>query len=78
MDKILLTEKISSVFGLLIQCPLDVPLDTCPAIELRELSTEEKFKLVNEMSEEKLDKIIIHHKQCLRGREKKLFDLNNT
>ena len=77
MDATLLAEKISIVFGLLIQCPLDDSLDNCPAIELRELSTEEKFKIANNMSEEQLDNIIIHHKQCLREREKKLFKIDD-
>lgn len=78
MNKALLADKISSVFGLLIQCPMDDPLDNCPAKDLRELSTEEKFKIANNMSEEQLDDIISHHKQCLREREKKMFNIGNT
>lgn len=78
MDTTLLAEKISIVFGLLIQCPLDDPLDNCPVNELRELSTEEKFSTANNMSEDQLNDIISHHKQCIREREKKLFNFKVT
>ncbi len=78
MSKTQLIEKISIVFGLLIECPLDEPLETCPALELRKLSTEEKFKIVNSMSEEQIDEIITHHKKCLREREEKLFNLGGN
>lgn len=73
-----LIEKISIVFGLVIQCPFDDPVETCPAFELRKLPTEEKFQIVNNLTEEQLDDIIAHHKKCLREREKKLFNLDNT
>ncbi len=77
MSNELRIEKISIVFGLLIECPLDEPLDTCPALDLRKLPTDEKFKIVNNMSEEQLDDILTHHKKCLREREKKFFNRGN-
>jgi hypothetical protein len=68
-------EKVSIVFGLLIECPLDKPMDTCPALELRDLPIGEKFDIVNGFSEEQLDDIITHHNKCLRERESDFFKL---
>ncbi len=66
-------EKIVSVLGLLIKCPLEKPIDECPAKSHRHLSFNEKYTLVGKMSEEDLDAIISTHKKCIRLREKELF-----
>ncbi len=77
MSSELLIEKVSIVFGLLIECPLDEPLDTCPALDLRALPTGEKFDIVKGFSEEQLDDIITHHNKCLRERERGFFNLGD-
>ncbi len=66
-------DKVVRILGLLIKCPLEEPLDDCPASKYRGLSFEEKFKLATTMKEEDLDKIIAHHQECLRLRERDLF-----
>jgi len=65
--------KVVNVLGLLIKCPLDVPLDNCPAIKYRKLPFDEKFKLVRNLKEEDLDEIISHHQECIKLRERNMF-----
>ena len=63
-----LEEKQSLVLGLVIQCPFKMALPTCPAVELRKLSSEGKVEAVKNMTENSLNEIIEYHKQC--GRER--------
>lgn len=66
-------EKFVRLLGLLIECPLEKPLDDCPAKQYRGLSLDEKYKLTRSMKEEDIDNIIYHHQECLRLRELELF-----
>jgi hypothetical protein len=58
------------VQGLLIDCPVGAPLDTCPAKDLRQMPLKDRLKLVVSMTEEQLDEIIAHHRACLAERER--------
>ncbi len=73
MPALISQEKIVSVLGLFIKCPLEKPLDDCPANKFRILSFNEKYQLALNMKEEDLDVIISKHKRCLRIREKELY-----
>lgn len=66
-------DKIVTILGLLLKCPLDEPLDDCPAKKFRDLPFDEKYKLAISMNEEDIDNIITRHRECIRLREKELF-----
>jgi len=66
-------DKVVTILGLLIKCPLDEPADDCPATKYRDLPFDEKFRLARNMKKEDADKIISHHKECIRLREMELF-----
>ena len=57
------------VIALMIECPLGEALDGCPATGVRGLPLDEVVGLVDELSEEDLNRIIRHHRQCLDTRE---------
>lgn len=61
-------DKVAWIQQLLIKCPLKVPLDNCPAADLRKLPIAERLNFANEMSEKQLDLIILCHKDCLASR----------
>lgn len=42
-------DKIVTILGLLIKCPMDEPLDDCPAKKFRDLPFDEKYKLAISM-----------------------------
>lgn len=64
-----LDQRRTWVIALMIECPLGEALDGCPAPGVRGLPLDEIVKLVGELSEEELDRIIGHHRQCLDTRE---------
>jgi len=64
-----LRDKRAWVKGILVDCPLGTPLDSCPANEIRSLPVHELVKIVNGISNEQLDAIIAHHENCLKERE---------
>ena len=64
-------DKKAWVQGLLVDCPVGKGLDTCPAKDLRSLPIKTRLNLVREMDEGQIDQIIVHHKTCLAGREKR-------
>ena len=55
---------------LLIDCPLEYSLDTCPAKELREMKLSERLKIIDEMSDDEMQSILEYHKKCLAERER--------
>lgn len=59
------------VKGLLIDCPIGISLENCPAKDVRSLPIDERLKLVDSMDESQLDQIISHHRSCLNERENK-------
>ena len=64
-----LKEKQAWVLGLVIECPLADPLESCPAKELRPLPIQDTTRIRNNMEESQLDEIITHHQMCLGIRE---------
>ncbi len=72
-----LTDKHKKVWvkGLMIDCPMGIPLVDCPAKEVRDLPIPDRLKLVDEMDIDQLTGIITHHKQCLKKREGPRNDL---
>ena len=69
MSEHIYEHKLIWVEGLLIECPFGNPLSDCPAIELRKLSIQERLRVAEQLTENELDEIIIHHKNCLNKRE---------
>lgn len=63
-----LENKVIWVLGLMIDCPMQNPLETCPAKDVRALPLRERLALVKQMEESQLDQIIAHHRRCLRER----------
>jgi hypothetical protein len=57
------------VKALMIECPLFPAIPECPLQQYRSLPIPEKFHLVDDMSEEKIDAIIAQHEKCLYQRE---------
>ncbi len=69
MDGLTLENKRTWVLRLMIDCPMEKALETCPAKDVRVLPLEEKLALVNQMEESHLDETITHHRRCLKERE---------
>ncbi len=69
MTEFPLDQRRSWVIALMIECPLGEALLGCPATGVRGLPLAEVVKLVDELSEEELNRIIRHHRQCLDARE---------
>ncbi len=69
MNELTLKDKETWVQGLVIDCPMGKPLETCPAKDIRVMPPRERFALVKQMTESQLDEIIAHHRRCLKERE---------
>ena len=69
MTEFPLDQRRSWVIALMIECPLGEALLGCPAASVRGLPLTEIVKRVEELSEEELNRIIRHHRQCLDARE---------
>lgn len=65
--------KRANILGLLVECPMKKSVDNCPAGPLRQLSVQEKYKVVLGMNERQMDEIIGFHLKCLHQREKELM-----
>jgi hypothetical protein len=76
MEILNLERKRALVFGLVYECPLAYPLENCPAKQIRDLPLKDATKMVMDMEENQLDKIITCHRQCIGEREYMLFDRN--
>jgi len=76
MENLTLDGKMAWVLGLVVECPLQDPLENCPAKKLRNLPFKECAALISDMEENQLDKIISFHRQCLYERESKLLGWN--
>lgn len=57
--------------GLVMQCPLGIPVDDCPLNGLRSLPISEANNTINRLSDEKLKAFISTHRQCYNHRLKK-------
>jgi hypothetical protein len=64
-----LRDKKTWVKGILVDCPLGTPLDSCPANKIRTLPVHELTKIVNGLPNDQLDAIIEHHENCLKQRD---------
>lgn len=63
-----LLDKRVWVKGLLVECPLGCPLETCPANGVRSLPLPQLLEVAHSMSEELLDSIIKCHLDCQHRR----------
>ena len=66
---LLLRDKIAWVKGLVMDCPFGEPQPDCPLNEIRLKPVIERFAIIDKMSDDAINSIIIHHKQCLERRE---------
>ncbi|RMG39829.1 MAG: hypothetical protein D6719_12365 [Candidatus Dadabacteria bacterium] len=55
--------------GLIVACPFGKELPDCPLREVRKLPLKERFKILEAMPEEELDRILEHHEKCSARRE---------
>lgn len=69
MRHISIGNRVIWLKGLMIECPLFNALPNCPLKKYRSLPINEKFKLVDEMSDDQIDSIIEYHQKCLSARE---------
>lgn len=61
--------RVIWVKGLMIECPLYSALPECPLQKYRGMPINEKFHIVDNMSDEEINQVIQYHKQCLGDRE---------
>ena len=54
--------------ALLTKCPFDLELDNCPLRKVRKLPLSNRMALVNDMSDEEIDSVVQHHKDCQKER----------
>ena len=69
MRHLSIQNRVIWVKGLMIECPLLSAIDTCPLEKYRSMPINEKFKLVDEMTEEQINQTIEYHQKCLHSRE---------
>ncbi len=71
MVELTFEQKKIWVKGLLIDCPIGISLENCPAKDVRSLHIDERLELADSMDESQLDQIISYHRKCLSQRENK-------
>jgi hypothetical protein len=69
MEIVNLRDKRTWVKGVFADCPMGEPLSDCPANGLRSLPLAQLVRIVNDMSESKLDAVMAYHAECVRQRE---------
>jgi hypothetical protein len=69
MDEFSIEQQRTWVKGLLIECPMGEAMDDCPVRDLRSLPIEKQLITVDGMTPEKVQEVVVHHKQCLKKRE---------
>ena len=62
-------DKVVWVRGLIVECPMNDAKPDCPLEQYRALSLHERMNIVKHMSTEEIDKVIAHHKECIKQRE---------
>ena len=55
---------------LLTDCPFGNALDSCPAREIRKLPLNDRFIVIDEMSDDEVESILDYHRVCRTEREK--------
>lgn len=53
---------------LMLACPFGEEVETCPAVEMRELPLPERMAAVDAMSPDTIEQILLFHQSCLRRR----------
>ena len=69
MEELSIEYKRTWVKGLLIDCPMGAATDDCPAFDLRAQPIKKRMTAVDSMTDEQVEEVIVHHKQCLKKRE---------
>ncbi|PWD98953.1 hypothetical protein [Marinilabilia rubra] len=67
----------SRLFGIAFDCPFSSREITCPLVHIDDHNLHEKYKLIDAMEESGLNKILMHHQQCLVKRDDHLFERNS-
>jgi len=62
-------EKKIWLFGVFSACPLEYALKGCPFEEVRKKSALERWEHIEQLTEEEMDVLILHHKSCIYKRE---------
>lgn len=63
-------EKKIWLFGVFSACPLKYVLEGCPFEEVRKKSALERWEYIEKLTDEEMDALILHHKNCLIKRER--------
>jgi len=69
MGELSIEHKRTWVKGLLIDCPMGTAADDCPARDLRTMPIEKRLIVVDTMTSQQVEEVIVFHKQCLQKRE---------
>ncbi len=69
MDELSIEHKRTWVKGLMIDCPMGEATDDCPARDLRTMPIEKRLIVVDSMTPQQIEEVIVFHKQCLKKRE---------
>jgi len=69
MDELSIEHKRTWVKGLMIDCPMGTATDDCPARDLRTMPIEKRLIVVDTMTPQQIEEVIVYHKQCLKERE---------
>lgn len=69
MDELSIEHKRIWIKGLLIDCPMGTAADDCPARDWRTMPIEKRLIVVDTMTNEQVEEVIVFHKQCLKNRE---------
>ena len=62
-------EEYKSIVGLIFSCTMGVELETCPFQSIRSLPLANRLDVLEELSEEEKDKLIMLHRKCLNCRD---------
>jgi hypothetical protein len=62
-------EKKLWLFGIFCACPLKTPLKSCPFDPIRKLPLTERWKILNNLSDDEVSSLIKTHSTCLYNRE---------
>ena len=54
--------------NLILICPLGKSVDNCPLNELRKMTFNKRNMVVDAMTINEVEKILVHHKECLYSR----------
>jgi len=69
MGELSIEHKRTWVKGLLLECPMGAATDDCPARDFRSMPIEKRLIVVDTMTPQQVEEVIVYHKQCLKKRE---------